>query len=201
MGSIDRRSYNCKFHPFRRTDVTKENLTGIDTKADKHWKTFQLLGPLPIKLIHLLNHAKGSLNRLLGRVLKFDQAAEHSHDGVTDIFVQGTMVLEDNVRHLRKVLVQDRHEPVRWLRLGQTREIPDIGYQYGNLFPVATQVNVDLFMDDVVDDLGGDITSQVGPNKLLLLHLFGQPYILEGDGSLIGESLEKVYILRGVEMT
>ena len=63
--------------------------------------------------------------------------AEYGHDGIADIFVQEPVVLEDDVRHRRQILVEKMDQLLRRQALRNRCKPLDIGEEHRERFLVA----------------------------------------------------------------
>jgi hypothetical protein len=86
-----------------------------------------------------------------------------AHDGITDEFVERSSVREEDLDHLRQVLVQHLDDLFRLRRLRDRREPSYIGEEDGELASLAAELHLVGIREDVRQDLRRHVAPERRP--------------------------------------
>ena len=84
---------------------------------------------------------------------------KHSHNGIADILVERALVFKDDSCHLSEIFVEQFHQLIRGQRLGNLRKVSDITEKDRNDFSIPSQIDLDILFDDLIHNLGREVSS------------------------------------------
>jgi len=99
------------------------------------------------------------------------RSAKDGHDGIADIFVEKSLIFEDDIGHGRQILIEEVYEFLRGQLFRNGGEATDIGKHDGKILLVAPQFQFSGILEQFVDDRGRQIILK-GPTDLLLFPFF-----------------------------
>src|SRR5499426_3504752 len=149
--------------------------------------------PSRYQALHALAHRYGHTNGALRWVGHGHGNVEEDHHAVAREALQRTLVLEDELAHLRVILAKDSHDLLGLGRLREGGEAAQVEEYYRDLPPVRLEGVVGASRHDELGELGGE--EALEPAELLdLAHLLLDA-LLERPvplGALVGERLDRV---------
>ncbi len=89
------------------------------------------------KLCHHIEGTAAGLNRMIV-ILK--RRSIDRHNGITNILIEGPVVLEDHMGHFCQILVQEVDQLFRIEVLRECSKSPNIGKEYGQFLSISTEL-------------------------------------------------------------
>ncbi len=111
----------------------------------------------------------GALHRPGGCRGQRQRHAEDRHEPVAQVFIQGPLVLEDQVHHLGEEDVEHLHHLFRVQGLGHGGKITDIGKEHGDFLAPAPQLQQGRIFQDLLAHLRANVARDGVPEQVFLL--------------------------------
>ena len=169
-----------------RSDRTGDDLAAID--AHPHFYR-RVLSQLLVQIIEAPAHLEGNSDGAFRMVLLRVRRSEHCHDAITDEFVQRAVVLENDIRHAREIVVQKLANFERLHFLGHGRETNDIRKNHRDLELLNFLLSL---RHDALGDGGGEVFLETLSSHLLLLNFLVQVGLLDGNRCVVPQGRQQL---------
>ena len=142
-----------------RAHVADDGGTGVD--ADPHADFMPVLVPeILAALGQPLLASQGRPAGPKGVVGLVDRGVPEGDDGVALVLVQGAAEVQDDVRHFRKIGVEQADEGLGRKALGDRGEAGDIGKEGRDLPSLAAEPEERRVVEDAIDDLRAEVVAE-----------------------------------------
>src|SRR6266567_3257331 len=133
-------------HPVLAAEVADSAIAGVDTDPQLE-RLFQAgIAPLELKLAHSSLHCDGHVDAIDGVLLDTLRLriAEECQDRVADVLVDGSTMIESDLRHLGEVVVEQTGQLLGFKIIGRSGEIRDVREEHGQLLSVRSDLDAAL---------------------------------------------------------